>query len=750
MKTRHIFTILLMFIFAVLTAQTVDNVYRINIDENDQRIQFVNKDKLLLQVDSIKFNFVKAENYKIIEQSDSKIQLQLLFKAVSIFDKVESDPDREVIINFEKEGKGWHVSTTQKWAKDISIYCKDLKDHFFGISEGLQPDNSKSPDLRGKIVDFCADGERNRIYENYASAWSAFYMSSNGYGSFWNTFAYGQYKFAINGYNEIYHQTGKLDWYLFFGDDGTEILQQYYAVVGAPKYVPLWACGPTFWRDENKGGKDEIMDDVKRYTDLKIPIASLFVDRPYSNGEHGWSKMDFSPEFANPEVWIGKLKKDYNLRFMTWVGSCAFMDTTVPGLLPGFMSYIDLTNPEGVKEYGDRITKHQYSVGVVGHKMDRAEEYFPYEEPWYDKTPASERRNKYIYLYAKVTDSIMKASLGDDNFNFARSAMHASHKYLSAVWGGDVRASWDGLASNIANAMRCGFMGYSNWGTDVGGYLGDKGLISEELYYRWIQWGAWCGLFEVKIDGPGGRGEDRAPWKYSEDFLRRYRNASVERMQMVPYAYSALNNAANEGVLMKPLAYVYLDDPKTYGIWNEYIFGNDFLVAPVTNTDTEKTIYFPEGNWIDWYAPKNKYAGNTTTTITLTKEHIPVFVRENALFITGKNILTGNTVKWQRNQTPELFIHAYPGKENFSSEFTYIDALDSNKIKTFKMSQNNGIITIHADAINEKISLVLHVPDRVQEILVNTEIVKGGYNAKLETLLVTLPKAMVNTVEIKR
>jgi alpha-glucosidase (family GH31 glycosyl hydrolase) len=746
MKTQHRLTIL----FFLVTSTLFGQDYAVKIDENQQQIQFVNQGKVLLQVDSIKFNFIKAEKYILLKQSANNIQLQISFDKVPIFDKVEADPDRDVLITFEKHGKSWHIYTQQKWGKDISIYLKDLKDHFFGISEGLQPDNSKSPDLRGKIVNFSADGERNRIFENYASAWSAFYMSSNGYGSFVNTFAFGQYKFGINGYNEIYHQTGNLDWYLFFGNDGDEIIQQYYTITGSPKKVPLWSVGPTFWRDENKGGKDEVMADVKHYTDLKIPLASVFVDRPYSNGKSGWSEMDFAPEFTNPKQWIDSLKNVYNLRFMTWVGSCAFMETGFPGVLPGFMSYIDLTNPEGIKQYGERITKHQYSVGVVGHKMDRAEEYFPVDEPWYDKTPTAERRNKYIYLYAKVTDSIMKASLGDDNFNFARSAMHGTHPYLSAVWGGDVRASWDGLAANIANAVRCGFMGYSNWGTDVGGYLGEKGIISEELYYRWVQWGAWCGLFEVKIDGAGGKGEDRAPWKYSKDFLSRYRNASIERMQLVPYAYSALNNAANEGVLMKPLAYAYLNDPKTYGIWNEYLFGNDFLIAPVTNTDTLKTIYFPAGNWIDWYNPKNKYVGNTTATIKLSKEYIPVYVRENALFITGKNILTGNTVKWQKNLNPELFLHAYPGKGDFESQFTYVNALDSNKVKIFSISQSNGIVSIKTEAVNEKISLLVHIPTKVKEVKVNGVIVKASYTAKNETLVVPLPKSTVCLVEIKR
>jgi len=744
MKAQHKFTVIFFFIVSSLFGQD----YTLKINESQHRIEFVNKDKVLLVVDSIKFNYVLADKYKIIQQSDSKIQLQVHFSKVSDFNKVESEEDHDVLINFERKGDTWHIFTHPEWANDISIFMKDVQEHYFGICEGLQPDNDKSPDLRGKIVDFKAEGESSRIYENYASAWSAFYMSSNGYGSFFNTFAEGQYKFAINGQSEIYHRTGKLDWYLFFGTNGNEIITQYYNITGSPKKVPLWSCGTLFWRDENKGGKDEILNDVKKYTEAQIPLSTVYVDRPYSNGKNGWSEMDFSPEFANPAQWIGILKNQYNLRFMTWIGSCTFMDTSFPGILPGFMSYLDLSNPAAVKEFDKRLNAKQYAVGVVGHKMDRAEEFFPEGEPWYDGTPISERRNKYIFLYSKVVDSILTAHLGVDNFNFSRTAMQGSHKYLSALWGGDVRPSFAGMSGNLANAIRCGFLGYPDWGTDCGGYLGEKGRISEELYYRWVQWATWVGLFEVKIDGAGGKGEDRAPWKYSEAFLKKYRDASIEHMQLVPYVYSKINNAAKEGVLMKPLAYVDLSDTKTYNIWNEYIFGNDFLVAPVTNTDSVKNIYFPAGNWIDWYAPTNTYAGKTTAVITLSKDHIPVYVRENALFITGNNILIGNTKCWKKNLTPELFVHAFPGKENFSSEFTYVDLLDNNKLKVFNMTQSNGIATIHIEAVNEKSSLVIHTPTKVKEIKLDGKAVKYSFNAKTETISIALPKAKGCTLEI--
>jgi len=171
-------------------------------------------------------------------------------------------------------------------------------------------------------------------------------------------------------------------------------------------------------------------------TDLKIPLTAWFVDRPYSNGAQEWSRMDFSNKFSDPKKWIAEINNKYGLQFMTWVGSLTFEDKDFPGLLPNYKSYIDLTNPEALKEFGKRLKENQYSFNVRGHKMDRGDEDFPVTSDWYDGTPESERSNKYIYLYSKEINKFLEDSYVNDEFNFARAAYQGCQPYLSAVWGG--------------------------------------------------------------------------------------------------------------------------------------------------------------------------------------------------------------------------------------------------------------------------------------------------------------------------
>ncbi len=667
---------------------------------NSKEIILTKDKKPIIEVDSIQFNFISPSEMKLVKKSVEKMEVQLTYKNVPNPGEVNVYNNYTVIVNIDKIEGGWHFYVHPKWARDISIYLKSLHGHYFGIRENLVPDNLKSPDITGSVQSFNVEGENVRYYENYASGWSAFFFNSLGYASFFNTFAKGEYKFAINGKTEIYHQTGNLDWYLFTGENGDEIMKSYYKVIGAPKYVPDWACGIAIWRDQDWKGKEDVLNDAKQMTNLKIPITSIMVDRPYSNGIDGWSKMDFSPLFSNPGEWIHELNANYNLRFMTWVAPCTFGDTSIiKGMPGGHHGYIDLSDPEKVAKFDSVLTKNIYDYGVQGNKMDRGDEVFPVEDAWYDHTPEWERRNKYIYLYAKVIGSALDKKWGKDNFNYARAGMQGSQKYLSALWGGDCRESWDGLAGSVANAMRVGFIGFPDWGSDVGGYLGNAGYEPEELYARWLQFGAWSGMFEVKIDGGGGKGKDRAPWHYGKILQNNFRHACEERLEIAPYVFSQLNTSDVNGVMMKPLAYEFPNDPKTYSIWDEYCFGQSFLVSPIIEPAIKtKSIYLPKGEWYDWYSPSKNYRGGRSIDYKLSDEHIPVFVRQNALFVTGKNWLNGNSVKWKNEidkTKPEIIINVFPGKKDFKNNFTYIDRFDKDIPKNITVSQKSNLLTLN-------------------------------------------------------
>ncbi|WP_075185902.1 TIM-barrel domain-containing protein [Teredinibacter haidensis] len=705
---------------------------------HQQQISLLRDGKQLLLLDGLRFNYVQADSWNLVEANESQMTIRGSFPAKADFYRHVTDTKPRVAeLTISKAAGGFRLYANPEWARQTTLSFGYLGDHFFGLSEPLQPDNRLSPDLTNSHIRVEIVAEHASFQENYASAYSSFFMSSYGYGAFFDTFARGQYQFAINGRNEIHHDTGELDWYLFPGANGAEIHEAYYQVIGAPKKVPAWALGPVGWRDQNDGGAAEIVDDVKKLTEMKIPFTSWFVDRPYSDGAHAWSDMNFSESFANPSQWITSLRHDYGLEFMTWTSPATFGDARFEKHLAGKFSYVDLSHPPTVAAFQQELKDEQYVHGVKGHKIDRADENLPMFEDWYDTVVSpAERRNKYSYLMAKVHDEALRKAWGDDQVTFARSAIHRSQPFLSAIWAGDPRTSWEGLQANFANAARSAFMGFPVWGTDVGGYQGE-GYIPEDLYLRWMQAGSVSGLFEIKLDGAGGDGRDRMPWQYDAAFQRQFKAICDDRMRFIPYLYSLAYTAGITGSLMQPLAYRHLDDKNTYAIWDQFYLGEAIMAAPVFTPGNRRNVYFPKGNWRDLDAPAKIFKGQKLLEIEAPLDKLPRFIRENSIYVTG-NLFVGNDRLWQTAEK-QLTIHAYPGKAGSEALFHYVDALNGNREKSISLVTERKILKLTAPAMSHATRVEILLDNAAKKVQQQGEVVAHSYDSEQHQLSVSIP-----------
>ena len=120
---------------------------------------------------------------------------------------------------------------------------------------------------------------------------------------------------------------------------------------------------------------------------------------------------------------------------------------------------------------------------------------------------------------------------------------------------------------------------------------------------------------------------DRAPWlDYDvEDEVRRLFEC---RMQLVPYLYAAFYQYYKAGKApVRALVSDYTDDPNTYTIDDEYLFGDGMLVAPIIAGEESRTVYLPQGTWYDFWTHKPYNAGYHEVR----QEDIPVFVKENTV-----------------------------------------------------------------------------------------------------------------------
>ena len=183
------------------------------------------------------------------------------------------------------------------------------------------------------------------------------------------------------------------------------------------------------------------------------------------------------------------------------------------------------------------------------------------------------------------------------------------------TWGGDTHSregvliperpdtgpSTDlGLRSVLVSLQRCAFMGLPYWGSDIGGYsdFGDR-----EVFARWIEVGALSPLMRFH-----GKGTD-APWdmptepKVDQEMIDIYRRYVVLHHALADYQQRLARDAHRTGApLVRPLVFNYPNDPNVADRWDEWLLGNDLLVAPVWQSGARsRAVYLPKGKWVDFW-----------------------------------------------------------------------------------------------------------------------------------------------------
>jgi alpha-D-xyloside xylohydrolase len=122
-----------------------------------------------------------------------------------------------------------------------------------------------------------------------------------------------------------------------------------------------------------------------------------------------------------------------------------------------------------------------------------------------------------------------------------------------------------------------------------------------------------------------------SPWDYGDDALRIFRSYSVLHMSLFPYRYAAAQESARSGLpMMRSLLLMHQDDPDARAAETEYYFGPDLLVAPVLGPVTQRAVYLPEGDWVDYWSGK-QVSGRQTIAVDAPLDRLPLYVRSGAI-----------------------------------------------------------------------------------------------------------------------
>jgi len=565
-------------------------------------------------------------------------------------------------------------------------------EHFYGLAERIvdAPSASISDRQASEIVPQ-AVGSLDRRGETITmevmptmSVYTPFFDSSRGYGVYVEGTMPGRYDLAQSDPNtvvidfEFDQRTGEYGVVYFVGGHDT-VLDEYTALTGRPFTPPRWGFRHLRWRDQHDIGTPaqldgvdmnaELVEDVTMYETLGIPVGNYEFDRPWTSGttdrgQPGFTSFDFDPiRFPNSDAMLGALqRRGYHI--FVFGAPWALGDNAVDAAQFGYYAprnniLIDFTNPAAVAWWTQRL-QTLIDRGITGLKLDRGELESTVTELvnvpdratdiFADGRNGREMKNDYARLFAQVHYDAFAARLGGNFLHYLRAGYAGSQQY-GIFWGGDTPGTTNfgfgqptdlGLRSAILSLARVAFMGFPIWGTDTGGYyqFGDR-----EVFARWLELSALCPLMEI------GGGGAHAPWNmptqpaYDPDMIDIYRTYVTLHHELLPLIYSlALETHASGHPIARPLIFDYPNDPNAADLWDEFLLGHDLLVAPVWHTgDRSRTVYVPQGTWIDYWDPGSRVQGPQMVTAKAPLDRLPMYVRAGGILpLEVSSAVTGN------------------------------------------------------------------------------------------------------------
>jgi alpha-D-xyloside xylohydrolase len=437
-----------------------------------------------------------------------------------------------------------------------------------------------------------------------------FFLSSRGYGMFLHTSSpvtcdIGN---SFSGVNSLMLGDDELDLFVFLGSP-REILDEYTRLTGKSPMPPLWSFG--LWMSRcTYSSEQQVRDVAAKLRDNKIPCDVIHLDT-------GWFETDWrcnyqfsTSRFTDPQKMIADLKHDgfhislwqlpYFVPKNTLFNELVEKNLVVrdaKGNLPSEDAVLDFSNPQTVAWYQDKLA-HLLKMGVGAIKVDFGEAA-PNNGLYASGRTGFYEHNLYPLRYNQAVADITKKTTGE-NIIWARSAWAGSQRY-PLHWGGDAESTDQGMASELRGGLSFGLSGFSFWSHDVGGFTANSvAAMNTNLYLRWLAFGMLSSHSRCHGIAP------REPWNYGDAFLDEFRRIDELKYRLMPYVYAQAKDCSERGLPMDRALFIdYPNDPGSWRVDDEYLFGSDILVAPLMEENPAgRDVYLPPGIWIDYQTGK--------------------------------------------------------------------------------------------------------------------------------------------------
>jgi alpha-glucosidase (family GH31 glycosyl hydrolase) len=450
---------------------------------------------------------------------------------------------------------------------------------------------------------------------------------------------------------------GRKTYQVIAGDTWEDVVGNYTSLTGKQPLPPRWAFGNFAMRFGYHNEK-EARDTVNQFIADDIPLDAIVFDLYWfgkevkgTMGNLAWDQ----DSFPNPEGMIADFR---NKGVQTVVITEPFVvdtskrwqeavDKQVLGTGPdgkplaydfffGHTGLIDIFSTQGKDWFWD-IYKGLRQQGVSGVWGDLGEPEVHPTELRHATGTADQLHNIYGHQWARlVAEGYQKDFPTERPFILMRAGYSGTQRYGILPWSGDVNRGWDGLQSQPEISLQMGMQGLGYMHSDLGGFANP--VLDNELYQRWLQYGVFQPVFR-----PHAQEEVPSEPVYREEKTKAMAREAIRlRYRLLPYNYTLGFDNNQQGLpLMRPMIYEEPGNAKVRAMSSTYLWGKDFLVTPVLKQGQKTAdVYFPARSvWFDFYSGE-KQTGGATRAVTLTPDHVPVYVRAGAFVPMAKVVQT--------------------------------------------------------------------------------------------------------------
>ena len=452
----------------------------------------------------------------------------------------------------------------------------------------------------------------------------------------------------------------RTDIYLFiYRRDFGLCLRDYFHLTGYPPLIPRYALG-IWWNKDQAYSFEDIQELLAAFKKNEIPLSVLLLGDNWhikdpKNPKIMKTGFTFDQDnFPDPEMFISYLHDrgvhlglniDPHEGIMPHEGAYSEIATDL-GLVNKDVIPFNVFDKYYVSVYLEKLIKPLKNMGTDFFWID-----------YYNPDDILSLRALDYYQYNSCHENSNTRGL-----ILTRNGGIAAHRY-PVLYSGQTIVSWKTLKYLPFFNSSASNIGISWWSHDIGGYK--DGIEDPELYARYVQLGTYSPIF--RFSSKDGHFYKREPWRWDVRTLSIVRDYCQMRHRLIPYLYAENYKYSKTGLpIIQPLYYIYPEiyDEPLYR--NEYFFGSELFVCPITSKkDTVmnravERIFLPNGMWYDFKTGK-KIVGNKRYVLFFKDEDYPVYARSGSIIPLADLEENMNNI----NAPKSMEIHVFPGRSNF-------------------------------------------------------------------------------------